>query len=573
MLPTARWRSKAVIVLVLMLGVNLIFYQYNDEIKQHIRIWRLNETSNTSNTIKPLGTVRLPPGHLGSPVQWSSSDKEIAAFVQESIKQYGFNEYAAALMSTRRSLPDLRPLECVTSRRKILTLPKTSIVIVFYNEPWTVLLRTVHSVLNNTPAHLLDEVLLVDDRSHLPFLKAQLEEYFRTYDKVRIVRAPERLGLIRARMFGSRNTTSAVLTFLDAHVECTTGWLEPLLEQILENGQTIAVPLIDRIDDTDMHLVANVSTDLFGAFEWDLNFGWWHRSTFPQRCTQRPSEPFEVPAMAGGIFAIARAFFHRLGWYDEQFRLYGMENAELSIKCWLCGGRILTVPCSHVAHIRKSAHPYIDDGHQNVTFVNSIRLAEVWMDEYKRVVFDVNGIPGYADDLFGSVAERKAFRAGAGCKAFRYYLKRAYPEMPSPNVAGQFRGEVHNAAFGKGTCLTVGSSPSSPALYMAPCDKRNQTQYWAHNFYRELNSYKRCIDAGSAGTNPTLAACHRMRGAQSWSYDAKRQQIRSLVREVCLAVDTDSYSGVVRLEPCDDRKQIQRWYVTLVEYNFWKLPQ
>ncbi|XP_053659604.1 putative polypeptide N-acetylgalactosaminyltransferase 9 [Anopheles marshallii] len=571
MLSTARWRFNAVIALLLLLGVNLIFYQYNDEIKQQVRIWRLNVTSNVS-TIEPPGTVLQPPGHLGRPVQWNSSDQEIVALVQESIKQYGFNEYASALVSTRRSLPDLRPSECVTSRQKNLTLPKTSVVIVFYNEPWTVLLRTVHSVLSNSPAHLLDEVLLVDDCSNLPFLNAPLEEYFRTYDKVRIVRAPERLGLIRARMFGSKNTTSAVLTFLDAHVECTKGWLEPLLEHIWDNEQTISVPLIDRIDDTDMHLVTNVSADLFGAFEWDLNFGWWHRSTFPHRSTQRPSEPFEVPAMAGGIFAIARHFFQRLGWYDEQFRLYGMENAELSIKCWMCGGRILTVPCSHVAHIRKSAHPYIDDGQQNVIFVNSIRLAEVWMDEYKQVVFDVNGIPGYADDLFGSVTDRKAFRAGAGCKAFRYYLERAYPEMPSPSVVGQFRGEVHNAALGNGTCLTVGSSPA-PILYMAPCDKRNQTQYWTHNFYRELNSYKRCIDAGPAGTSPTLAACHRMRGAQSWSYDTNRQQLKSIVREVCLTVDTERHSGVVMLEPCDDRKQMQRWYVTLVEYNFWKPPQ
>ncbi|XP_049293426.1 putative polypeptide N-acetylgalactosaminyltransferase 9 isoform X1 [Anopheles funestus] len=566
MITTTRWRFTVVIVLVVLLGVNLIFY--HDELKQHISVWKLNEPGSIT-TINPFWITFHVPGHLGEPVQWDPSDKEIVAFVQNSINQYGFNAYASALMSTRRSLPDLRHFECVTSQRKNLKLPKTSVVIVFYNEPWSVLLRTVHSVLDNSPAHLIDEVLLVDDGSYLPFLKAQLEEYFRKYEKVRIVRAPERLGLIRARIFGSKNTTSTILTFLDAHVECTKGWLEPLLEPILENERTISVPLIDRIDDTNMHLITNVSADLFGAFEWDLNFGWWHRSIFPHRNTHRPSEPFEVPAMAGGLFTIARHFFQRLGWYDDQFRLYGMENAELSIKCWMCGGRILTVPCSHVAHIRKSAHPFIDDGHQNITFVNSIRVAEVWMDEYKQVVFDVNGIPGYVDNLFGSVTDRKTLRAGIGCKTFRFYLERAYPEMPAPTVVGQFRGEVHNAAFGNERCLTIGTSPS-PILHMALCNKHNQTQYWTHNFYREINSYKRCIDAGPSGTTPRLAACHRMRGSQSWSYDMDRRQIKSLVRELCLAMDTTTQSGVVTLERCDERKQTQQWHVTLVEYNFWK---
>lgn len=230
---TAKLRNTVVIVLVLMFAINFIFYQHNDELKQRIKGWKLNAANSIKPTIKSLGNTLHLPGHLGEPVQWNATDKEIEELVHESIKQYGFNQYASALISTRRSLPDLRSdLDCVTSQRNNITLPTTSIVIVFYNEPWSVLLRTVHSVLDNSPAHLIDEVLLVDDCSYLPFLKSQLEEYFKTYDKVRIIRAPERLGLIRAKLFGSKNTTSSVLTFLDAHVECTKGWLEPLLEQI-----------------------------------------------------------------------------------------------------------------------------------------------------------------------------------------------------------------------------------------------------------------------------------------------------------------------------------------------------
>jgi hypothetical protein len=46
-----------------------------------------------------------------------------------------------------------------------LDLPSASIVIVFTNEAWSSLIRTVHSVLNGSPAHLLEEIVLVDDCS------------------------------------------------------------------------------------------------------------------------------------------------------------------------------------------------------------------------------------------------------------------------------------------------------------------------------------------------------------------------------------------------------------------------
>ena len=66
-------------------------------------------------------------------------------------------------------------------------MPDTSVVICFHNEAWSVLLRTVHSVIGRTPDKLLKEVVLVDDFSDMEHLKKPLEEYMAQFPKVKII--------------------------------------------------------------------------------------------------------------------------------------------------------------------------------------------------------------------------------------------------------------------------------------------------------------------------------------------------------------------------------------------------
>ena len=49
----------------------------------------------------------------------------------------------------------------------VRVLKQASIVICFFNEAWSALLRTVHSVVDRTPKSLIYEIILVDDNSDL----------------------------------------------------------------------------------------------------------------------------------------------------------------------------------------------------------------------------------------------------------------------------------------------------------------------------------------------------------------------------------------------------------------------
>jgi hypothetical protein len=84
----------------------------------------------------------------------------------EGFQKNAFNAYVSDLISMHRSLPDVRDPGC----RKIqYTAPPAtaSIVMCFHNEAWSVLLRSVHSIIDRTAPSLLKEIILVDDFSDM----------------------------------------------------------------------------------------------------------------------------------------------------------------------------------------------------------------------------------------------------------------------------------------------------------------------------------------------------------------------------------------------------------------------
>lgn len=61
-------------------------------------------------------------------------------------------------------------------------------------------------------------------------------------------------------------------------------------------------------------------------------------------------------------------------------------------KVWQCGGSVEVLPCSRIAHIERAHKPYTENLTAHVRR-NALRVAEVWMDQYKSHVYMAWNVP------------------------------------------------------------------------------------------------------------------------------------------------------------------------------------
>ncbi|XP_070783979.1 polypeptide N-acetylgalactosaminyltransferase 11 [Enoplosus armatus] len=499
----------------------------------------------------------------------------------QEVRDTGYHRHAFnVLISTRlghhRELPDTRDSQC---RDKVypLALPSASVVICFFNEAFSALLRTVHSVLDRTPAYLLHEIILVDDHSELEELKDDLDRYVREelQGKVKLVRNQRREGLIRGRMVGASHATGEVLVFLDSHCEVNQAWLQPLLAPIQKGRRTVVCPVIDIISaDT---LSYSPSPIVRGGFNWGLHFKWDPVPPSELNGPEGTTGPIRSPTMAGGLFAMNRKYFNELGQYDAGMDIWGGENLEISFRIWMCGGQLLIIPCSRVGHIFRKRRPYGSPGGQDTMAHNSLRLAHVWMDEYKEQYLSLR--PELRDRSYGDIGERVALRKRLQCQSFRWYLDTVYPEMQTvtngnkqqqqplfinkglrrPKVLQ--RGRLRNLATRRCLVAQGRASQKGGVVVLRPCDPRDPEQDWAYDEEGQLVlAGLLCLDVSEVRTfdPPRLMKCHGSGGSQQWSLGKSNRLYQVSVGQCLSVAQPIGPKGYVSMAICD-ASQAQQW--------------
>ncbi|VDN07741.1 unnamed protein product [Thelazia callipaeda] len=349
------------------------------------------------------------------------------------VEKFAYDILASDKIGPHRRLPPVYHKLCETLPRNInLT---ASIVIIYHNEALSVLIRMLNSIFDCTPLQLVKEIILYDDCSDQDTL---VVDHIFTYgslvqwpmEKVVTRRSDKRLGLIRAKVYASRVAVGDVLIFLDSHCEVTPLWIEPLLVPIQENFTRVVLPVVDLINPKTFEFSKAMITK--SVFNWQLKFSWkyipWEYWDVPENNIN----PFQSPAMSGGLLAIARKYFRVMGEYDTGMEIWGAENVEMSVRIWLCGGSILVAPCSHVGHVFRMHRPYKSIPGLDSVLYNSLRTVKVWFDDYEKYFYAKQ--PKAKGMDAGDLSERYRLKEKLNCKSFKWYVQEVDPELELTKV-------------------------------------------------------------------------------------------------------------------------------------------
>nr|XP_055136996.1 probable polypeptide N-acetylgalactosaminyltransferase 8 isoform X2 [Symphalangus syndactylus] len=491
-------------------NVNNTLKRAKDEVRPVLKAMetKVNETKKHKTQMK-----LFPHSQLFR--QWGEDLSEAQQkAAQDLFQKFGYNAYLSNQLPLNRTIPDTRDYRCLLKTYPS-QLPSLSVILIFVNEALSIIQRAITSIINRTPSRLLKEIILVDDFSSNGELKEHLDEKIKLYNQkypglLKIIRHPERKGLAQARNTGWEAATADVVAILDAHIEVNVGWAEPILARIQEDRTVIVSPVFDNIRFDTFELDKyELAVD---GFNWEL---WCRYDALPRAWIDLDdvTAPVKSPSIMG-ILAANRHFLGEIGSLDGGMLIYGGENVELSLRVWQCGGKIEILPCSRIAHLERHHKPYALDLTPALKR-NALRVAEIWMDEHKHMVYLAWNIPLQNSGIdFGDISSRMALREKLKCKTFDWYLKNVYPLLkPIHTIVGY--GRMKNL-LDENVCLDQGPvAGNTPIMhYCHEFSSQNVYYHLTGEFYvgqliAEASASDRCLTDPGKGEKPTLEPCSK----------------------------------------------------------------
>jgi hypothetical protein len=220
----------------------------------------------------------------------------------------------------------------------------TTFLIIARNESEPVLSTTICGLLETT-AHHPKEIILIDDGSDIPVAF--------THSEVHVIRNPEPIGVSPSRRYAASIASGDVLVWLDAHMSFAPDWLDHMLSHV-DSGALLCSAFWDY----------ELSTcHCWGAdFLWCGERDYWegrypgfelrHRTKFPG------PGAVEVPMIVGACYMTLRSSYEEFGGCSPLFRVYGVDEQDLSARAWIAGLGVKCVTGAKVGHLSRSSFPY-----------------------------------------------------------------------------------------------------------------------------------------------------------------------------------------------------------------------
>jgi glycosyltransferase involved in cell wall biosynthesis len=159
----------------------------------------------------------------------------------------------------------------------------------------------------------------------------------------------ERSGNYRARNHAAALAAADIFFITDAHVKFSRGWDELVLEH-LRPDRILAASVVQ--EGTGFRgYGCQLLVPLMGTM--------WNREYSLEDCA--------VAVSVCSATVIAKDLFKKLGGYDPGMLLYGAGEPEFSVRAWLAGAEICSLPALEVQHEFKPRSEFVE-------FLESVRL-------------------------------------------------------------------------------------------------------------------------------------------------------------------------------------------------------
>lgn len=196
---------------------------------------------------------------------------------------------------------------------------------------------------------------------------------------------------------------------------------------------------------------------------------------------------------------------------------------------WLCGGKILEVPCARVSHVfrYKSNHRKRDADFDYVKY-NFKRIAEVWFGEFKHCLYATNP-EKYRKVDPGDLTKALQVKQSLNCKPFQYILEQVMPDQMFryPCNPGVFASGAIQSVAHPEFCLDMLGTDTEVGLSKCSSNRTrpHRQQRFVLTWHRQIKNMVKFAEHCLIASDASFDYCKFELGTQLWFYNMVSKKV------------------------------------------------